>query len=273
MGIEVLGNRPGGRSQVEAELLLAHLLGLQRIDLHLHRDRFVDGDVADRYRNAVEARVRGVPVQYLMVDSRALIPRPETEVLVQAVIDEIRNRLPRPVGGRIDLLEIGTGSGAICCALAQEFSNELPIRIVATDISQDALDLAAGNIGRLGFEQVIELRPGDAFAPIGGDELFSAVVSNPPYVRCSDREALPEEIRDHEPEIALFSGETGLELIEILAGRSRDHLLPGGFLALELGMGQHGQVERLLRQHGFSCIIMKKDLTGVKRIALASDKA
>ncbi len=282
-GIDILRSRTSGNPHLEAELLLSHLLGLKKTDLYLERDRIVEERVVHEFLNAVEARSRGVPVQYitgtvdfhnvsLIVDGRALIPRPETEVLVQVAIDEIRGGPLLRERKRLELLEIGTGSGAISCALAREFSEVVPLRIIATDISRAALELAAMNVRRYGLETAIELRWGDAFRPVEGEGPFDGIISNPPYVRDADRDTLPEEIRDHEPGVALFSGKTGFEMIETLIGGSGRYLRRSGFLALELGLGQFERVERLLRRSGFTRIFMKEDLTGVKRIALASGR-
>lgn len=258
--------------RLEAELLLAGVLGLKRLELYLQHDRPVDPAELERFRAAVRRRLRHEPLQYilgvaafrrleLLVDPRVLIPRPETEVLVGLVLDWAA----RGKAGRA--LDVGTGSGAIALSLAAEgrFSG-----VLATDVSPEALDVARTNAARAGLESGIELRHGPGFEPLRRGETFSVIVSNPPYVAESERDLLPPEVRDHEPGVALFAGAGGLDVIEALCAEAGAWLEPGGLLALEIGLGQADAVlERVGRAGVYTEPRMEADLTGRPRFVLA----
>ncbi|HSJ25881.1 MAG TPA: peptide chain release factor N(5)-glutamine methyltransferase [Longimicrobiales bacterium] len=258
--------------RLEAELLLAGVLGMRRLDLYLQHDRPLSPDELDRYRGAVRRRLKHEPLQYVLgtaafrhlelaVDRRVLIPRPETEVLVGLVLDWAVAR-PRPKRA----LDIGTGSGAIALSLAAEGGFD---DIVATDISADALSVASVNAGRSGLDGQVEFRRGSLFDAVAG-ERFTVVVSNPPYIADADRDTLAPEVRDHEPALALFGGATGLDLVRALIEAAPAHLETGGLLALELGLDQGAAVLALLESTGaFSGARIVADLTGRPRFALA----
>jgi len=221
------------------------------------------------FKSRLRRRVRREPLQYiegeaafrelkLQVDRRVLIPRPETELLVGEVLDWARGR------AALSALDIGTGSGAIALSLAAEGNFS---RIVATDVSTDALEVAAGNGDRLGA--AVEFREGGVFDPVVG-ERFDVVVSNPPYIRFDEESSLEPEVREWEPRAALFSGASGLDVIREIAAGAPDHLNPGGLLALEIGAGQADAVTALLRSvAGFSEPRVRRDLSGRDRIVLA----
>ena len=258
--------------RLEAELLLAGVLGMRRLDLYLQHDRPLSPDELDRYRGAVRRRLKHEPLQYVLgtaafrhlelaVDRRVLIPRPETEVLVGLVLDWAVAR-PRPKRA----LDIGTGSGAIALSLAAEGGFD---DIVATDISADALSVASVNAGRSGLDGQVEFRRGSLFDAVAGEQ-FTVVVSNPPYIADADRDTLAPEVRDHEPALALFGGATGLDLVRALIEAAPAHLETGGLLALELGLDQGAAVLALLESTGaFSGARIVADLTGRPRFALA----
>jgi release factor glutamine methyltransferase len=263
----------GGR--LEAELLLAGVLGVRRLDLYLQHDRPVGGAELDAFRSAVRRRLRHEPVQYILgetgfrglrlkVDRRALIPRPETEVLVGAVVSWVgaRAAVGAPASRAVD---VGTGSGAIGLSLAVETG----LAVVATDVSADALSLAGENRERLGLAGRVELRAGRLFEPLGGQR-FDVIVSNPPYVAESDRDALAPEIRDWEPSDALFAGASGLAVLEAIVAGAPPHLEAGGLLALEVGAGQARTVAGWLRSgQGWAWTRILPDLTGRERVVLA----
>src|SRR5690606_31703477 len=197
---------------------------------------------------AIARRLAGEPVQYitgeaafreieLRVDRRVLIPRPETEVLVGEVLKWAGARA-EAARRRLTAADIGTGSGAIALSLLKEGPFE---RVVATDVSAEALELAGENAARLGLEAGLELRQGALLAPLRA-ERFDVVVSNPPYVADADRGALPPDVRDWEPAGALFAGPTGLEVLAALVEGAPRHIEPGGLLALEVGAGQAAEV-------------------------------
>ena len=256
--------------RLNAELLLAGVLGLKRLDLYLQFDRPLQPAELDEYRARLKRRARHEPLQYiaghadfrelrLKVDRRVLIPRPETEVLVGEVLVWAHGRTG------LSVLDIGTGSGAIALSLATEGDFE---RVVAVDVSEEALEVARENLAALGALPV-ELRLGSLFEAVGG-ERFDVVVSNPPYVGERERETLDREVRDWEPAAALFSGDDGLDLIGMLVSRAPDYLEPGGLLAMEIGAEQAARVAAIVRSTGrFAEPRVRADLAGRDRIILA----
>lgn len=256
--------------RLNAELLLAGVLGLKRLDLYLQFDRPLQPAELDEYRARLKRRARHEPLQYiaghadfrelrLKVDRRVLIPRPETEVLVGEVLAWASGR------AGLSALDVGTGSGAIALSLATEGDFD---RVVAVDLSEEALQVARENLVATPGARV-EIRQGSLFDAVAG-ERFDVVVSNPPYVGERERETLDREVRDWEPGTALFSGDDGLDLIGTLVSRAPDHLAPGGLLALEIGAEQGPRVGELVRATGrFTEPRVRRDLAGRDRIVLA----
>ena len=280
-------------ARLDAELLLAHVLGIRRLDLYLQFERPLEPDEVDAYREAVRRRGAREPLQYitgeaafrelmLAVDPRVLIPRPETEVLVEEVLRWARHRDgggtaddgaagdgaagERAVGAGGTVLDVGTGSGAIVLSLLHEGPFE---RGVATDASEGALEVAAANAETAGLADRVELRHGSLWEPIGDAEEFRVIVSNPPYVADADRSTLEPEVGDHEPAAALFAGDDGLEIIRSIVAGAPAHLTGGGLLAVEVGLGQAGEVAALFREAGFAAPRVAADLTGRERIVSA----
>jgi release factor glutamine methyltransferase len=247
--------------RLDAEVLLAHAMGTQRLRLLSDRDAVVSGSAVRAFQDAVRRRsVQREPVAYITgvkgfrrldiaVDPRVLIPRPETETLVEAALDAL------PEGARV--VDVGTGSGAIALALKDERPD---LDVVATDVSEDALTVARANAERLGLE--IELVRGDLLAGAGA---VAAVVSNPPYVE--DGAQLAPEIVRHEPALALRAGADGLDVLRRLvpAAAARGAAL----LAVEHGMGQAAAVEALALESGFSRTERRPDLAGIDRVVIA----
>lgn len=268
-----LASRGIGDGRLEAELLLAHSLGVKRLDLYLQHDRPLTPDETDRFREMVRRRGRREPLQYvvgrvqfreieLAADARALIPRPETEVLVGVVVDWMSQR-SRPRRA----LDVGTGTGAIALSLLAEDAAE---SVVATDTSGASLDLAAENAAALGSAHRLELRPGPLYAPLRIGERFDAIISNPPYIAESERTDLAPEVLDWEPATALFGGARGLDVIEPLVAGAPDRLAAGGLLALEVGAGQAEEVAALARSTvGLGGVGIVEDLAGRPRIVTA----
>lgn len=260
--------------RLEAELLLAHVLGIRRLDLYLQFDRPVTQEELERFRTVVRRRLRREPLQYIVgetqfrsltlrVDRRALIPRPETEVLAGEVVRWAKAHAP---GGRA--LDVGTGTGAIAIALAAE--TDLA-GVVATDVSADALALAAENAERCGVADRVEFRRGPFWEPVAPDERFDAIVSNPPYIAPAERGSLAPEVRDWEPAEALFAPDAGLAVVHGLVDGAWERLNPGGLLALEVGLGQAaGVVQRLADGGRYTEPRIVLDLTGRERIVLAN---
>ncbi len=225
----------------EATLLLGRVLGLDEAPLLARGERVVTAGEAARFRRLLQRRLRGEPVAYLLgerefygrsfrVDRRVLIPRPESEHLVEALLER-RSTLPE----RPRLLDIGTGSGCLAVTLALELANS---RVVATDLSPGALAVAAGNARRLGACARMSFVATDLEAALGEGELFDIVLSNPPYVAEGDRDRLSIEITDFEPPQALYAEQGGVAILLRLAALAARRLVPGGWLACEIGDGQ-----------------------------------
>jgi release factor glutamine methyltransferase len=274
LAAEHLAARGVADPRLDAELLLAHVLGVGRLDLYLQFERPLQPAEVEAYREAIRRRGRREPLQYitgevafreliLAVDARVLIPRPETEILVGEVLRWAG--ATGEDGGTI--LDLGTGSGAIALSLLREGSFE---RAVATDRSPDALDVAAANADRAGLSDRLELRPGSLWEPIGDAERFRVIVANPPYVAETERDSLLPEVVDHEPAEALFAGADGLAVIDAIVAGAAAHLVPDGLLALEVGAGQAEAVAGRLREGGYASPRVAKDLTGRERVVLAA---
>lgn len=262
------------QGRLEAELLLAAVLGLKRLDLYLQFDRPITPAELDRFRDFVRRRLRREPVQYIVgesqfrgltlrVDRRVLIPRPETEQLVQAVLDAVKGR------AGLRALDVGTGSGAIALCLAAEATAEFD-RIVATDASAEALDVARANADRLGLAERIEFRGGAVWDAVSAGERYDVIVSNPPYVMVGEAATLAPEVRDWEPAAALFAGPDGTDVLNALAGGAADRLRPGGLLALETSPAQASPLADRLESAGFTDCRVRRDLSGRERVVLAT---
>ncbi|HEX8696872.1 MAG TPA: peptide chain release factor N(5)-glutamine methyltransferase [Longimicrobium sp.] len=268
-------------ARLNAELLLAGVLGLKRLDLYLQHDRPLRPEELAEFKQRLLRRAKREPLQYidgraafrdllLSVDARVLIPRPETEVLVQAVLDWASAQCPGPSAQEprsgLAALDVGTGSGAIALALATEGPFA---RVVATDVSGEALEVALRNRDEAAPGAPVDFRRGSLYGPVA-EERFHVVVSNPPYVGEEEREGLDPEVRDWEPAGALFAGAGGLDVIRPLVAGAPDHLEPGGLLALEVGAAQAEAVAELIRATGaFEEPRVRRDLAGRERIVLA----
>jgi release factor glutamine methyltransferase len=273
----VFAERGFEQARLDSELLLAGVLGLKRLDLYLQHDRPLSEEELDRYRTAVRRRMKHEPVQYILgtaafrhlelhIDARVLIPRPETELLVGAVL-----AWSKATGRGGAALDIGTGSGAIALSLAAEGGYE---RVLASDVSHDALDVAKGNAARLGLADRIEFRCGSLFDVVRDGEQFDVIVSNPPYVAEAERASLPPEVVSHEPAQALFAGVDGLAVIAAIIEGAAQRLEAGGLLALEIGARQGPAVLALLEQTGsYVPARVEQDLAGRDRMALAETLA
>jgi release factor glutamine methyltransferase len=257
----------------EAETLLLHLTGNNRAWLLAHLDDELGYEFAEQYIALLERRFAGEPMQYIFGESEfyrlpfrvtpdVLIPRPETEHVVEKVLERAANfAAPR-------IVDVGTGSGAIAVVLA----HELPAAIVtATDLSAAALNVARQNAQRNGVAERVRFLGGDLLQPVAGEQ-FDMVVSNPPYVSEVDRESLAVEVRDYEPAQALFAGADGLDVYRRLIPQAFAALAPGGHVILEIGHGQEPPVGALLGEAGFENIEFTPDLLGIPRVACAQRK-
>ena len=247
--------------RLDAELLLAHTLGRHRIELYTDFDRPLSSQELDAYRELVARRARHEPVAYILgewgfrrltlnVDKRALIPRPETEIVVERALAHLRGR------DAPDVLDVGTGTGAIALAIADEHPGA---RVTAIDVSSDALALARENAVRTGL--AIELLEHDAAGGLPGGP-YDLVVSNPPYVEPSELSTLMPDVRDYEPHIALV----GDGVPEVVARAALPALRPGGHLVLEIGDGQALATATKLAELGYVDVVTTPDLAGRDRV-------
>ena len=257
-------------ARLEAELLLAATLDLDRVGLYVNFERPLDSSELAAFREQVQRRAKGEPVQYILgetefwslpftVSPAVLVPRADTEVLVEEALSRIE--------GPVHLLDVGTGSGAIAVAMAHE---KPEIQVTALDCSEEALQVARGNAERNGVAERVSCLAGDlAELPPGP---FAMVVSNPPYIPTADCEHLMTEVRDHEPRLALDGGEDGLNAYRQLSSQSGEILLPGGWLLVEVGVGQAEDVVALFEAAGLAEITSRNDYAGIPRVVAGRKK-
>jgi len=254
---------------MNAELLLMFTLGSDRAHLYTHPEHILTPDEQSQYEDVVAQRVRGVPAQYitghqefwgldLIVSPVVLIPRPETEHVIETVL-ELARGIPAP-----RIVDVGTGSGCIALALAKELPTA---EVHAIDISPDAMEVARTNATRHDLSGRIQFHQGDLFAGFPATEHFDFVISNPPYVGESEEDQVQLEVRKYEPRVAVFAGPSGLEVIQRLIPQAQQALHPGGWLVMEIGQGQDKAMGKLLR--GWNAIRFIADLQGIQRVVTA----
>jgi release factor glutamine methyltransferase len=253
--------------RLDAEVLLSKVLGVTRSALIMRGPELIAAAALHKYQDLIERRVTGTPVAYLTgtrefwsleldVTPAVLVPRPETETLVELALALL------PLDGERSVLDLGTGSGAIALAIATERPRA---RVIGVDISPAALGVARKNSGALGLSRVA-WRLGSWFAAVPG-ERFDAIVANPPYV--ADADPALAKLAD-EPALALRSGPTGMEALEAIIAGAAAHLEPQGWLLLEHGSSQGSAVARLLEDHGFSAVRSHDDYSGRPRVTLGT---
>jgi release factor glutamine methyltransferase len=256
--------------RLDVELLLAHALALKRMDLYMQFERVLTEPELDKLRPLVKRRSAREPLQHILgtvdfcnltltVNSKALIPRHETEILVQKAIE----CLGKDSSGKI--LDIGTGTGAIVLAILQSCPSTTA---VAVDLSEDALTLAKQNAENSKLQSRIEFRNGNLFEAIQKNESFEMIVSNPPYIPSTEIAALQKEVQ-FDPVMALDGGADGLDLIRKIIAEASQFLKSSGFLLIEIGLNQHEAVRKLLEEAKYTKIEIFKDLQGVQRIVKA----
>jgi release factor glutamine methyltransferase len=257
-----------------AELLLMHALGRDRAWLYSHPEMAIDEGTAQKFRELVSQRASGVPTQYLTgkqefwglefeVTPAVLIPRPETEHVIEVVLERLG---ARPGREKLRIADIGTGSGCIAVALAREWSGA---EILATDISGAALEIARCNADRHGVSERIRFVECDLLGAAGEEELFDAIVSNPPYVARSEEAQLQREVREHEPREALFGGAAGTEVYARLVAEAAAHLRCGGLLVVEIGYGAASEIRSMFENASWKDIRVRNDLAGIPRVISA----
>ena len=253
--------------RLNAEHLIAHVLKLSRLELYLEFETRLNEQELATLRELVKRRGQGEPLQHLLgtvefcgqtflCDKRAMVPRPETEELVDLLKSEIRNP-------KSEILDVGTGSGIIALSLASKFPEA---KVYAIDISEEALSLARENAARLGLNERVQFQKNDLLENL--NERFDLIVANLPYVSMQDRHLLAREVL-HDPDVALFAGAAGDEIVQRLIEQAPSHLSAGGLLALEIGINQAEGFSEFLRQKNYHDIRAKKDYSGISRFLLA----
>ncbi len=258
-------------ARLNAEHLLAHALGCKRIELYLEFDRALTEQELAPLRDLVRQRGEGRPLQHLLgttefcgltfiCDKRALVPRPETEELVELLVSRCSES-----NGTTDLniLDVGTGSGVIALSLAAKLPKA---RVQGIDVSEEALTLARENADRLGLSDRVNFQKGNLLENV--QDHFDLIAANLPYVGQNERDALSREVL-HDPEVALFGGEQGYELIEKLINQAADRLVRQGLVALEIGASQRDAVVSAFTQKKYKDIEAKTDYSGTPRFVFA----
>jgi release factor glutamine methyltransferase len=261
-------------ARLDAELLLGNALAAERKELYLRLDRPLDEDARRRFEDLLLRRGRREPLAYILgekefwsldfvVTPDVLVPRPETELLVETGLNILARRR---AGARV--LELGTGSGAVAVSLAKERSD---LAIHATDLSPAALKIARLNAKRHGVAPRIEFLAGDLFEPVGGAKAgFELVVFNPPYIAAREMDHLPPEVREWEPKLALFGGVDGLDFYRRIVREAPLHLAEDGVVALEIGAGMAQAVAAVFADAGrYKTLAVHRDLAGRDRVVTA----
>jgi len=274
-GGEYLASRGIEEPSLNSKILLSHTLGLEGDDLLFWLQRAASAESAERYWGYLRRRGAGEPVQYirgkvywldldLVVESGVFIPRPETETLLEAVVNSLKRR--GDAHEPLVVLDIGTGSGNIAIALARQLPEST---VYASDISLSALRVARQNIRLNGVAERVHCLEGDSLKPFRRRKMVDLIVSNPPYVRTRELRELPIEVRGHEPRFTLDGGRDGLRLTRRLLEGAPDLLKDKGMLALELGPGQGEEVKGIAASQGiFKNLRIVRDLSGKERVAL-----
>ena len=263
-------------ARLDAEVLLSFCLGCDRLEFYKNPDMTISETKIAVFRNLIVRRLQWEPVAYitsrkefwtfvLEVNNSVLIPRPDTEVIVEEALNICR-KIDSP---EINILDIGTGSGAIAIALAKEIPHA---KVMATDISLTAVNLAQKNAAALGLKEKIDIRQGNLFEPVDG--IFDIIVCNPPYISAREYEKLPAGVKDYEPREALWAGKSGLEFYEKLIYQAADFLQKNGWLLLEIGAKQEAGVREIIETAGFyDSIEMRRDYAGLPRVMKARRKS
>ncbi|MCR6657274.1 MAG: peptide chain release factor N(5)-glutamine methyltransferase [Opitutus sp.] len=258
-------------ARLNSELIVGHALGLKRMELYLQFERLLTEPELEKIRPLVRRRAQREPLQYVLgetdfcglklkVDRRALIPRPETELLVERVIAACAT-LP------VTILDLGTGTGAIALALAQQFADA---RVTAVDRSEQALALAKENGERCGLSERVRWLESDWFSAIPAEDRYDLIVSNPPYLTAEETAETAPEVREFEPVSALTSGGAdGLDDLRTIFTGAVTRLTSGGVLAVETGIAQHAALRALAEELGFTRVESQQDLTERDRFVIA----
>lgn len=274
-GYQILNSAGIEEARLDAWLLLEFVADIKRAWYYAHMDETAEADVAEQYRQLCEKRAQHIPLQHLTgqayfmgyefyVDDRVLVPRQDTETLVEEAVSHLRE-LPAP-----KILDMCTGSGCILLSLLMELPQASG---TGTDVSADALEVAKENTRRLGLEKRAELIQSDLFSADYFEKNsrkkcmeYDMLISNPPYIRTADIDGLMDEVRLHDPRLALDGKADGLYFYEKITEQAGKHLKPGGWLIYEIGCDQAKDVVEIMKKKGFVQIEVKKDLAGLDRI-------
>ena len=261
--------------RLDAEVLLSHILQKERIYLYVHFDEPLEAPELARFREMIKQRVQRIPVAYIIgyrefmalrfaVSPAVLVPRPDTEILVEAVLERLRDKVAPAV------VDIGTGSGAIALSLLKNLPQATA---AAVDISPAALDVARENAAALEVADRVTFYQGDLYGPVAG-RTFAAIVSNPPYIPDADIAGLEPEVREFEPQSALAGGADGLDFYRRLVAGGAGLLEPGGFIAFEVGIHQAAAVAALAENRPeFGKTEIIKDYAGIDRVVILWQQA
>ena len=260
-----------GSPRMNAEVLLMFVLGVHRAYLYAHPERELTPEEEARYDEALAQRATGMPSQYIIghqefwgldfvVSPAVLIPRPETEHLVETVL-ELACDLPRP-----KIVDVGTGSGCIALALAHELKHA---EVYAVDVSSAALEIASANAARLQLDGRVRFVQSDVLKALAVHHDFDFIASNPPYVGFGEADKVQKSVRDFEPRMAVFAGEQGLDVITPLVQQAQKALKPGGWLAVEIGYSMRDAVLNLLHPTMWEDVRVVPDLQGIPRVVAA----
>ena len=258
--------------RLDAEVLLADLLDMERINLYVNFDRPLTPDEVDAYRELVLKRRQGTPVAYLVghkefmglkfkINSDVLIPRPETEHVVETIL----NKIDTWGQEEVTIADLGTGSGAIIISIVK-LANKA-VRGVGVDISEASLDIAQENAVNLGVNHQLEFKEGDLLEPLNNK--VDIIVSNPPYIPSEEMSDLQTEVQQ-EPNLALDGGQDGLDYYRTIINSAADYLTGQGLLIFEVGIKQSQDLKILLEQAGYSNIKIKKDYSDIERVVMAN---
>ncbi len=272
-GKEILDRAGVSSKYIDARVLLSFAAGLTQVELFTNPTHIINEDAYTKYMLLIEKRAKNEPVAYLVgttefmglpfkVDSRVLIPRGDTEVLVELVLEDIKSNNRK----QLQILDLCTGSGCIAVSLGR-FAKDMGIDIgvTVTDISTGALELAKENA--VANEVEISFAQGSLFSCLDKGLRFDYIVSNPPYIDAEEMDGLMADVKDYEPHLALYGGQDGLDFYREIACGAREFLQPEGKLFLEIGAEQGDAIEQILRYNGFRNIFIKKDYAGLPRVA------
>lgn len=288
IGVNILGEGEYNNPLLDSQLLICYVLNVDKIYTYTHRDELVDSQAVDKFLKLINKRKSGYPIQYILgkqefmgldfyVREGVLIPRPDTEILVEYIIDLVKGKYFNDKDN-IKIVDIGTGSGAITLSLAHYLEN---VYVYSIDLSQEALQVARENAKRLNLESRVTFIEGNVLSPLEELKLYNSIdiiVSNPPYIPTMDIQELQKEVAEFEPKLALDGGEDGLDFYREIVRESKKYLVEGGVLAFEIGYDQGQAVKELMlwdRGTGtmshlcsFKDVKIIKDLAGHDRVVI-----